>query len=120
VVWLEKEAKSKVQEPPRSRLLAPANLQVVPVIEAGSIRLDVSWLPSTAASYYEVRWRSFGAGDYGKARTEGLAYSITGLPPVAGALYPGPNVFPGPNLYPEASQYEVGVLSISPFGRSSP
>jgi len=120
VRWLEKEAKQQVQEPPRSRLLPPANLQVIPVIDAGSLNLEASWRESTASSYYEVRWRPFGAQEYQKARTEDTKYTITGLPPVSGAVYPGPDVYPGSDLYPEASQYEVGVLSISPFGRSSP
>src|SRR5690606_15777838 len=90
-----------------------------PIIDAGSLSLEVSWRESTAASYYEVRWRPFGAQEYQKVRTEDTGYTITGLPPVSGAVYPGPDVYPGSDLYPGASQYEVGVLSISPFGGSS-
>src|SRR5690606_22452556 len=102
------------------RLLPPEDVQAVTEIENNELVIKVSWTSRTGVSLYEVRWRALGDIGYQRIQTEDTQYTIRDLPGGGATIYPGSDVYPGADVYPLPATYEVGVLSISAFGRSSP
>lgn len=117
-LWLEKEAKLGVNEPARTRLLPPDQV-TAQVEDQGSVAvIRVQWTPRTGVSLYLVTWRAQGDFDWHWAQVEGAEYVIDDLP--QGAIpWPSATLFPSPTLYPLPAVYEVGVATVSDFGRSS-
>lgn len=117
--WLEKEAKLGLAEPARTRLLPPDQVTATASVVGDEVVIDVEWTPRTGVGLYYVRWRAQGDELFYVAQTEELQYTIDSLPGAGGALYPSASLFPSPSLYPSPARYEVGVYTVSPFGRAS-
>src|SRR5690606_17218473 len=88
-------------------------------IEDGELVINVDWTPRTGVGLYNLRWRAQGDTSFQTAQTEQTEHKITDLPGAGNTLYPSTDLYPGEDVFPLPAVYEVGVYTVSPFGRSS-